>query len=79
MYKDTKRWTSRSEPPIHQIDEVSTSKVNRICNAFLEALGNRTSTHLQNVITAHVCKIPPNLNAGLRQIATLRSEWIPGD
>lgn len=50
------------------------SKVNRICDAFLNALKSRTSTHFQNVITAHVCKSPPDLDAGLNEIAGLRSE-----
>lgn len=50
-----------------------TSKVNLICNTFLEALHERTSTHLQNIITAHVCKNPPDLDAGLTEISKLRS------
>ena len=49
------------------------SKVNKICDAFLEALHERTSTHLQNTITAHVCKNPPDLDAGLTEISKLRS------
>lgn len=57
-----------------QADDTPVSKVNRICDAFLNALKNRTSTHFQNVVTAHVCKTPPDLNAGLSQIAGLRSE-----
>lgn len=57
-----------------QPDDARASKVNRICDAFLDALKNRTSTHFQNVVTAHVCKIPPDLDAGLSQIAGLRSE-----
>lgn len=50
------------------------SKVNRICNAFLDVLQHRKSTNLQNVITAHVCKVPPNLDAGLLEITRLRLE-----
>ncbi|KAH0358198.1 IkappaB kinase complex, IKAP component, partial [Aureobasidium melanogenum] len=50
------------------------SKINRVCDAFLDVLRNRTSTHLQNIITAHVCKSPPDLDAGLSLIAKLREE-----
>ena len=60
----------------HQADsfDIMNSKVNRICDAFLEALKNLTTSHFQDVITAHVCKSPPDLDAGLTQIAGLRSE-----
>ncbi|KAI9828566.1 MAG: hypothetical protein M1819_006558 [Sarea resinae] len=54
----------------------STSKINKICDAFLEVLQNRASTNLQNIITAHVCKSPPDLNAGLLVAAKLRAEDI---
>jgi len=47
-------------------------KVNRICDAFLDVLRLRMSTNLKNIITAHVCKVPPNLDAGLSEIARLR-------
>lgn len=50
------------------------SKVNRICDAFLDVLQSRTATNLQNIVTAHVCKSPPDLNAGLMLIAKLRGE-----
>ncbi len=73
MYKDTNQYPNLTEPKIHQIADASTSKVNRICDAFLNNLNNRTSTHFQNVVTAHVCKVPPDLDAGLSQIAGLRS------
>ena len=54
--------------------ETQGSKINRVCDAFLDVLRNRTSTHLQNIITAHVCKSPPDLDAGLSLIAKLREE-----
>lgn len=49
------------------------SKVNRICDGFLAALESRRQTNLQNVVTAHVCKSPPDLEAGLGLVAELRS------
>ena len=75
MYRETlSNATEVSEQ--HQADsfENKSSKVNRICDAFLDALTNLTTSHFQNVITAHVCKSPPDLDAGLTQIAGLRSE-----
>ena len=49
------------------------SKVNSICDAFLDAL-ERQPRHIQNTITSHVCKQPPDLDAGLTQIAKLRKQ-----
>ncbi len=75
MYKETLPGGEHSQKlPGVESSEAKNSKVNRICNAFLDALKNRTSTHFQNVVTAHVCKIPPDLDAGLTQIAGLRSK-----
>jgi len=51
----------------------TTSKVNRICDAFLTVLQDRYATNLQNVITAHVCKLPPDLEAGLGVVKDLRA------
>jgi elongator complex protein 1 len=48
------------------------SKINRICEAFLRVLEKRPRTSLQNIITAHVCKSPPDLDGGLRIIAKLK-------
>ena len=79
MYKETFR-------PEEQVEDKNTfagsfrkpnessGKVNRICNAFLNVIRKRTSTNLQNLITAHVCKAPPDLDAGLREIGRLREE-----
>lgn len=56
-------------------DEKATSvagKVNRICDAFLAVLSGRYTTNLQNVITAHVCKLPPDIEAGLSVVSELR-------
>ncbi|PBP19397.1 IKI3 family protein [Diplocarpon rosae] len=50
------------------------SKVNRICDAFLEVLNTRTTVNLQNIITAHVCKSPPALDDGLLVVAQLMKD-----
>lgn len=50
------------------------SKVNRICDAFLDVLRAKTSTNLQNIITANVCKSSPAIDAALLLISGLRQE-----
>lgn len=45
------------------------AKVNTICEAFLKVLKTRSHTSTQNVITANLCKSPPDIEAGLRIIA----------
>jgi elongator complex protein 1 len=71
MYKET---IPDSVPKTSE--NVAGSKVNRICDAFLKSLETRTSTNLQNLISAHVCKNPPALEEGLLEIANLRSKLI---
>jgi elongator complex protein 1 len=51
-----------------------TSKINLICDAFLSVLSTRTTTNLQNIITANVCKSPPALDDGLLVVAQLMKE-----
>jgi elongator complex protein 1 len=48
------------------------SKVNRVCDAFLSCLKPKISKHLRNIITAHVCKRPPDLVSALELVASLR-------
>ena len=59
-----------------------TSKVNSICDAFLASLAVHTPKHLQNIVTAHVSKISPDLDSALQVIVKLRgthpeSLWKP--
>ena len=75
MYRETlNNATEVSEQHQANSFDIQNSKVNRICDAFLHSLTSLITTHFQNVITAHVCKSPPDLDAGLSQIAGLRSE-----
>lgn len=53
------------------------NKVNRVCDAFLSVLNNRIDTNLQNLVTAHVCKSPPDLDSGLQLVARLRGMPSP--
>src|ERR1700712_2553842 len=84
MYKETFKKSqitnipaSASEHSSGHIFSGKESKINRICEAFLRALEKRPRTSLQNTITAHVCKSPPDLEGGLRIISKLkRALWI---
>lgn len=52
------------------------SKVNRICDALLVVLeqDRYKNDHLQNIITSHVCKVPADLEAGLKLLGRLQSK-----
>jgi elongator complex protein 1 len=60
------------EVPTTAVPTPSISKINKICDAFLKVLSGHTETHLQSTITAHVCKNPPDLEAGLSLVSELR-------
>lgn len=75
MYKETlkmKELETKSKLSTEQID----NKVNRICDAFLTVLEQREykDEHLQNIITAHVSKVPPALETGLEMIGRLQGK-----
>ena len=53
---------------------MQSGKVNRICDAFLSVLESKASTNLQNIVTAHVCKRPPDFSAALQLVADLRQK-----
>lgn len=48
------------------------SKINRICDEFLHVLQADSTARLQNIVTAYVCKNPPDLESGLRLVSSLR-------
>ena len=77
MAQDTTDYNSVAEYKPTPNGTQNLSKINRICDAFLDAFKSRPSTHVQNVISAHVCKNPPDLEAGLLMIADLQSKWYP--
>ncbi|KAL8934000.1 MAG: hypothetical protein Q9216_006116 [Gyalolechia sp. 2 TL-2023] len=70
MYKET---LPAEERPRNNPAVSESGKANKICNAFLEALPGRKA-NVKNMITAQVCKSPPNLDAGLMEIVRLRDE-----
>lgn len=83
LYKDTLKISKNESAVVAQPDTSAAfsapksgkaSKVNAICDAFLAVLQNRMDTNLQNLVTAHVCKSPPDLEAGLGLVAGLRGK-----
>lgn len=72
MYRETLRADERLDS---NITAAQPGKVNRICIAFLEALSGRKA-NVKNMITAQVCKNPPDLDSGLLEIVRLRGECI---
>jgi elongator complex protein 1 len=81
MYKDTKKSSSSQFPSAAPEVAASTvpegsskSKVNKICDAVLAHLASKKATNLQNIISAHVCKVPPALEDGLTLVAELMQE-----
>jgi elongator complex protein 1 len=50
-----------------------TGKTNRICDALLVELEKHADIRLQNIITANVCKLPPDLDAGLTVVGKLQT------
>lgn len=86
LYKDTLKMANTAETASglfkaknDMANEISaklskTGKVNRICDAMLTALSNKTDTNLRNLVTAHVCKAPPDLDAGLKLVVRLRGK-----
>ncbi|KAJ5570934.1 hypothetical protein N7535_004594 [Penicillium sp. DV-2018c] len=83
LYKDTLKMSKNvsaaaAQPDVPAAPSVAKtvkkeSKINKICDAFLSTLQNRVDTNLQNLITAHVCKSPPDMEAGLSLAAGLRA------
>lgn len=50
------------------------SKINSISDVFIKVLQKDRAKHLQSIVTAHVCKSPPDLEAGLQLVAELRRQ-----
>lgn len=75
MYKETLKSESLASKPQLKQDQVN-NKVNRICDAFLSVLeqSQYKDAHLQNIITSHVSKTPPDLEAGLEMIGRLQGK-----
>lgn len=75
MYKETIKSIDLAQKTKLSPEQVET-KVNRVCDAFLSVLeqSQYKDDHLQNIITSHVSKVPPALEAGLEMIGRLQSK-----
>lgn len=67
LYRDT-RLQSNGLSPV----PFKTDKVNTVCKALIEALQKRSAEYQQNIITAHICKRPPDTNSALLLVSSLR-------
>ncbi|KAF2872371.1 IKI3 family-domain-containing protein [Massariosphaeria phaeospora] len=78
MYKETLKVNELHGKVVPSPEHIG-SKVNRICDAFLSILGQSQyrNDHFQNVITCQVCKVPPDLEAGLEMIGKLQATQDP--
>ncbi|KAF2013672.1 elongator complex protein 1 [Aaosphaeria arxii CBS 175.79] len=78
MYKETLKTKDQAAKASVE-DYPIESKVNRICDAFLAVLEQTQykETHLQNIITSHVCKVPADLESGLEMIGRLQASQDP--
>ncbi|KAK2749590.1 hypothetical protein FQN57_005812 [Myotisia sp. PD_48] len=87
LYKDTLKMTQPYELVEAQTSPSNDSlfgitakgnqnKVNKICDAFISVLKTRINTNLQNLVTCHVCKSPPDLDAGLTLVAGIRDHRL---
>jgi elongator complex protein 1 len=75
MYKETLKANELSTKSRLSQEQIDT-KVNRICDAFLTVLekSEYKDEHLQNIITAHVSKVPAALETGLEMIGRLQGK-----
>ncbi|OQU96819.1 hypothetical protein CLAIMM_02846 [Cladophialophora immunda] len=76
LYRDTTLQSQpEPEPPsasnLKPPNVVPGSKINKIADAFLSSLASKSSSYLQTIITAHVCKRPPDLFSALTLVSTL--------
>ncbi|CBX92067.1 similar to elongator complex protein 1 [Plenodomus lingam JN3] len=78
MYKETLK-AKELDTKSHLSQDKIANKVNRICDTFLAVLeqSQYKDVHLQNIITAHVSKVPPALENGLEMIGRLQAIQDP--
>lgn len=69
LYRDTSNSTTTQTTGIPQ---ASPDKINTICNSLITELQSRPATYQPNIITANVCKRPPDLISALSLVSDLR-------
>ncbi|KAA8908123.1 elongator complex protein-like protein 1 [Sphaerosporella brunnea] len=77
MYRETLAPTTTVPAVVGTSKTADGNKVNTICNAFIDVLRRKyLSKHMQNIITAYVCKTPPDHESALNLIATLKGKEL---
>ena len=75
LYRDTLKDSStdsvQGNGELKSAPSQSTGKVNRICTALIPILNARSSAYLQNIITAHTSKRPPDFTSALTLVSNL--------
>ncbi|KLT46470.1 IkappaB kinase complex, IKAP component [Cutaneotrichosporon oleaginosum] len=66
LYKDLKRDAGRAPVP--------TTKVNDVCDALRVLVESDTVKYVETILTTHVCKQPPDYEAGLRVLLHVQKE-----
>lgn len=69
--------TNKDLVTIYPSQDDGSTKVNRVCDAILEELNKNPTDHLQNIVTANMCKSPPDYEGGLQVVANLQSRGFP--
>lgn len=69
LYRDT---STREATANGNTRTLKTDKVNSICTALIEALATRPAEYQQNIVTAHICKQPPDTKSALLLVSSLR-------
>ena len=72
LYRDSSIAEAITDGHIPAANMIKPSKINRICDALIEVLKRKPAAYQQNIITAHVCKRPPDLIAALTMVSDLR-------
>lgn len=77
MYRETLPSVTSLLPETKPSATGVTNKVNTICNAFIDVLRKKyLSKHMQNIITAYVCKTPPDHESALSLITSLKGKEL---
>lgn len=70
LYQDLKYDTTRAPVPAN--------KVNQICDAVRELVADKDLVqYVETVLTTHVCKQPPDYEAGLNVLLRLQGKQAP--
>lgn len=70
LYRDTS--IAQGASSMDTSSQTQPDKINTVCDALITHLQSRDSTYQPNIITAYVCKRPPDLISALTLVSNLR-------